>query len=39
MFCKIHSGTIRGIEMLPVEIEVDVSPGLPSLDIDRKSVV
>ncbi len=33
MFCKIHSGTIRGIEMLPVEIEVDVSPGLPSLDM------
>lgn len=33
MFCKIHSAAIRGIEMLPVEIEVDVSDGLPMLDM------
>lgn len=33
MFCKIHSAAIRGIEMLPVEIEVDVSTGLPMLDM------
>lgn len=33
MFCKIHSAAIRGIEMFPVEIEVDVSDGLPMLDM------
>lgn len=33
MFCKVHSAAIRGIEMLPVEIEVDVSAGLPMLDM------
>lgn len=33
MFCKIKSAAIRGIEMLPVEIEVDVSAGLPMLDM------
>ena len=33
MFCKIHSAAIRGIEMLPVEIEVDVGTGLPALDM------
>lgn len=33
MFCKIKSAAIRGIDMLPVEIEVDVSTGLPMLDM------
>ncbi|MBA2344798.1 MAG: YifB family Mg chelatase-like AAA ATPase [Rubrobacter sp.] len=31
--CRAHSLTLSGIDALPVEVEVDVSPGLPGFSI------
>ena len=33
MFCRVHSGAIYGIEGIPIEVEVDLSDGLPSLNM------
>ncbi len=33
MFCRVHSGAIHGIEGIPIEVEVDLSDGLPSLNM------
>ncbi|MFB5085558.1 hypothetical protein H9Q17_15950, partial [Symbiobacterium thermophilum] len=33
MFVRVWSFTLQGIEALPVAVEVDVSPGLPSFEI------
>jgi len=33
MFCRIHSGAIHGIEGIQIEVEVDISEGLPSLNM------
>lgn len=33
MFAKVSSGTVVGIDGFPVEVEVDLSPGLPSFDL------
>lgn len=33
MFAKVVSGTVIGIEGFPVEVEVDLSLGLPSFDL------
>ncbi|HHT49406.1 MAG TPA: YifB family Mg chelatase-like AAA ATPase [Firmicutes bacterium] len=33
MFAKVTSGTVVGIDGFPVEVEVDLSPGLPSFDL------
>jgi magnesium chelatase family protein len=30
MLAKVHSGAILGIDAYPVEVEIDLSPGLPS---------
>ena len=29
MFAAIHSGAVAGIYAYPVQVEVDISPGLP----------
>lgn len=31
--CRVHAGTPRGVEALPVNVEVEVAPGLPGIDI------
>lgn len=31
--CRVHSSTIRGVEALPVEVEVDIGPGVPGFGI------
>ncbi len=31
--CRVHTSTIRGVEALPVEVEVDIGPGLPGFAI------
>ena len=33
MFAKVTSGTVVGIDGFPVEVEVDLSLGLPSFDL------
>lgn len=33
MFAKVTSGTVVGIDGFPVEVEVDLSAGLPSFDL------
>ena len=33
MFCSVLSGGIRGIESFPVNVETDVSSGMPGFDI------
>lgn len=33
MFCRVHSGAIHGIEGIQIEVEVDLSDGLPSLNM------
>lgn len=33
MFCRVHSGAIHGIEGIQIEVEVDISEGLPSLNM------
>ncbi|HBR28496.1 MAG TPA: hypothetical protein DD789_03540 [Firmicutes bacterium] len=33
MFAKVASGTVIGIDGFPVEVEVDLSSGLPSFDL------
>ena len=33
MFAKVTSGTVVGIDGFPVEVEVDLSSGLPSFDL------
>ena len=33
MLAKLHSASLLGIEAYPVEIEVDVSSGLPAVNI------
>lgn len=33
MFCRVHSGAIHGIEGIRIEVEVDLSDGLPSLNM------
>ncbi len=33
MFCSVLSGGIRGIESFPVNVETDISPGLPGFEI------
>lgn len=33
MFCLVRSGGIAGVDVRPVSVEVDVSPGLPSFDL------
>jgi len=33
MFAKVTSGVVVGIDGFPVEVEVDLSPGLPSFDL------
>ena len=33
MLAKVHSFGVLGIDTYPVEIEVDVSPGLPNITI------
>lgn len=33
MFCRVHSGAIHGIEGIQIEVEVDISEGLPSLSM------
>jgi len=33
MFCKVHSGAIYGIEGIKIEVEVDISDGLPSFNM------
>lgn len=39
MFAAVLSAVILGMEVHPVQVEADVSDGLPSFTIDRKSVV
>lgn len=33
MFCKVISGALRGLECYPVAVEVDVSAGLPCMEL------
>lgn len=33
MFCRVHSGAIHGVEGIQIEVEVDLSDGLPSLNM------
>ncbi len=33
MLASVHSGTIHGVEGLPVDVEVDIAGGLPGFDI------
>lgn len=33
MFCKINSASVFGVDMLKVNVEVDISDGLPSFDM------
>lgn len=33
MFCKINSASIFGVEMLKINVEVDISDGLPNFDM------
>lgn len=33
MFCKISSAAVLGVEMLSVNVEVDISDGLPNFDM------
>lgn len=33
MFCKINSASFLGVEMLKINVEVDISDGLPSFDM------
>jgi len=33
MLASVHSGTIHGVEGLPVEVEVDIAGGLPGFDV------
>ena len=33
MFCSVHSGGLRGIESFPVNVETDISSGMPGFDI------
>ena len=33
MFCSVLSGGIRGIESFPVNVETDISQGLPGFEI------
>lgn len=33
MFCKIKSAAIHGVEMKEINVEVDISDGLPSFDM------
>lgn len=33
MFCRVHSGAVYGIEGIRIEVEVDLSDGLPSLNM------
>ncbi len=33
MFCRVHSGAVHGIEGIRIEVEVDLSDGLPSLSM------
>ncbi len=33
MFCKLNSFSLNGIDTLPIEIEIDLSDGLPGFDI------
>lgn len=33
MFCRVHSGAIHGVEGIQIEVEVDLSNGLPSLNM------
>ncbi|PHV71100.1 magnesium chelatase [Sporanaerobium hydrogeniformans] len=33
MFCKLNSFSLNGVDTLPVEVEVDLSDGLPGFDI------
>lgn len=33
MFCKVISGALRGMECYPVTVEVDVSAGLPCMEL------
>ena len=33
MFCKVNSASIHGVEVIPVNVEVDISDGLPSFDM------
>ncbi len=31
--CRVRTGTVRGVEALPVDVEVDIGPGLPGFAI------
>ena len=33
MFFRVHTGTLFGLEAIPVEAEVDISNGMPLIDI------
>ncbi len=33
MLARIHSGATRGVECVPVTVEVDMAPGLPSISV------
>jgi len=33
MLARILSGTVRGVECIPVGVEVDMAPGLPSISV------
>ena len=33
MLAKVHSATLLGVDAVILEVEVDVSPGLPAVSI------
>lgn len=33
MFCKLNSYSLNGIEAFPINVEIDLQPGLPGFDI------
>ena len=33
MLARVHSGSLVGIDTSPVEVEIDVYPGLPSIAV------